>query len=404
MRVLLVSNGHGEDAIAARLALELRGLEPSLELVAVPLVGRGTAYERSRVRVDGPRVEMPSGGFMLASPAALARDLRAGFARMSREQFRAVRAAQPDAVVVVGDVYGLWAAVRFARRPDGGRPRLVQVQPLVSAYYADGMTWRDRLGRLNRTTVDSFVLVERMLMRRAERVFARDERSAALLRSLGVERAEFVGNLMMDLVAEPELDLAGLLDGSPVVALLPGTREDHVFSLPLMLRTVERLEGVQALAVFGGELVGPRLPPGWSWVEPSAVERAATAARVAFGPAGRRVPVLRAAFAAVLRASSAVLGTSGTGNEQAAGLGVPVVGFPTGGPQYLPAFARAQRRLLGDALLLEPAEPGGLARALRRALADPGLRARAAAAGRERMGEPGGAARVARATLGRPGC
>lgn len=401
MKILLVSNGHGEDAIGARLALELRALEPELELAAVPLVGRGMAYERSRVRVEGPRLEMPSGGFMLTSPGVLARDLRAGFARMSREQYQAVRRAEPDAVLVVGDVYALWAALRFARGPGGGRPPVYLVQPLVSAYYADGMGWRERLERLSRTTVDGFVWAERRLMRAAERVFTRDERSAALLRSLGVAQASFVGNPMMDLAAAPELSLAGVLDGSKVVALLPGSRDDLLFSLPLMLRTVERLDGVQALAAIGGTAGRVVLPAGWAWVSPTAAEAAASAERVALGPGGQRVPALGAAFAAVLHASSAALGTSGTGNEQAAGLGLPVVGFPTGGPQYLPAFARAQARLLGEALTLAPPEPEALALLVRRALEDPGVRARAAAAGRERMGGPGGARRVALAVLGR---
>ena len=40
----------------------------------------------------------------------------------------------------------------------------------------------------------------------------------------------------------------------------------------------------------------------------------------------------------------------GTANEQAAGLGIPVVGFATAGPQYVAGFAARQQRLLGAAL------------------------------------------------------
>ena len=384
--------------MGARLAREFLDLRPGLDRLAVPLVGRGNAYEREGIPVAGPRLEMPSGGFMLTSPRVLVTDLRAGFAAMSREQYRAVRAARADAVVVVGDVYALWAALRFAGPAGGPPPQVFQVQPLVSAYYQDGLGWRERLARLNRTTVDSFVLAERYLMRRARRVFVRDERSARLLRRGGVPHAEHAGNLMMDLVAAPERDLSGLLDGRPVLALLPGTREDYLFSLPLMLRACAGLPEVQALAAFTGDGRRVALPPGWRWAEPSAVERGAGGVITAAGPAGLRVPLLVGSFAAVLQASRVVLGTSGTGNEQAAGLGRPVVAFATAGPQYLPAFARAQRRLLGDALELVEPDPGLVGAAVRASLGE-GRQAAARAAGRERMGAPGAARRVARLVL-----
>jgi uncharacterized protein (TIGR03492 family) len=399
VRLLFLSNGHGEDAMGARLAGEFLALRPDLEVVAVPLVGRGLAYERAGIAVRGPCREMPSGGFMLTSPGVLVRDLRAGFAEMSREQYRAIRAARAEAVVVVGDVYALWASLRFAGPLGGGPPPVFQVQPLVSAYYQDGMTLRDRLNRLNRTTVDSFVLGERFLMRRARRVFVRDERSAVLLRSGGVPHAECAGNLMIDLVACPERDLAALPDGRPLLALLPGTREDYLYSLPLMLEASALLPEVQALAAFPGDWRRVRLPAGWRWDEPTAHEREAGAQITAMVPVGNRVPLLAGAFAAVLHAASVVLGTSGTGNEQAAGLGRPVVAFATHGPQYLPAFARAQQRLLGEALILAPAEPNALASAVRRALS-PEQRALAERVGRERMGPPGAARRVAEAVLG----
>src|SRR5690606_40389418 len=43
--LLVVSNGHGEDAIGAALVRRLRLALPDLEIQALPLVGTGTAYE-----------------------------------------------------------------------------------------------------------------------------------------------------------------------------------------------------------------------------------------------------------------------------------------------------------------------------------------------------------------------
>lgn len=105
--------------------------------------------------------------------------------------------------------------------------------------------------------------------------------------------------------------------------------------------------------------------------------------------------MLEHGFAALLQAASVVLGTSGTGNEQAVGLGKPVIGFPTTGPQYLEGFAKAQKRLLGVGLTLESANPELLARAVKIAHQNQDFRAQVKQAGLERMGLPGGAKRIA---------
>lgn len=394
---MFVSNGHGEDAIGGHLARVLLELEPSLEIEAVPIVGRGDPYERAGVRVLGPRLDLPSGGFTFTSTKLLLEDWRAGLRQMCHDQFWAIRLARPDAVIVVGDIYALWASLRFTRR-DGRKPPLFQYQPLVSLRYSDGMTAKDRLDRLNRVTVDAFIPPERWLMRSAERVYARDEPSAAFLRDSGVPQARFVGNLMMDLL-EPERDLGPLLDGRPVLALLPGSRDDHLFSFPLMLQAVEQLPQLQALAAFNVNPGRIALPKDWAWTSPTDLERSASAERVAIHPSGVRIPVLRDAFAATLEATQAVIGTTGTANEQALGLGKPVIGFPTRGPQYLDPFARAQRRLLGPGLMLTAADPVEIASTVRRTLMDAALLETARRTGPERMGVPGGASRLAHEVL-----
>ena len=74
-RVLLVSNGAGEDAIAREVACRAKGLD----LDALPLVGQGVAYEGVARRV-GPRRSMPSGGLIPEALGNLLRDLAGGLA------------------------------------------------------------------------------------------------------------------------------------------------------------------------------------------------------------------------------------------------------------------------------------------------------------------------------------
>jgi uncharacterized protein (TIGR03492 family) len=368
----------------------------------MPVIGRGAPYERAGVRVLGPRVDLPSGGFTFTSIKLLRTDWRAGLRQMCHDQFWAIRRSfsqrgGPDAVIIVGDIYALWATLRFTRS-DGRKPPVFQYQPLVSVRYSMGMTPKDRLDRLNRVTVDAFIAPERWLMKSAERVYTRDEPSAVHLRNAGVPHARFVGNLMMDLLT-PELDLAPMLDGRPVLALLPGSRDDHLFSFPLMLQALEHAPEVQAFGAFQVNLDRIPLPTGWSWVAPTDLERAVTAERAALHVGGTRVPVLRDAFAAVLHAAHAVIGTTGTANEQAVGLGKPVIGFPTHGPQYLDAFAKAQQRLLGPGLILTHPDAPEIAAAVRRTLSDTAFLETAHRIGPERMGVPGGAFRLAKEVL-----
>jgi uncharacterized protein (TIGR03492 family) len=411
LKLLFISNGHGEDAIGGRLAQEFRKLAPNLELAAVPIVGRGMPYERAGIPVLGPRWELPSGGFTFTSLDLLLGDWRDGMYQKTHEQHWAVRNANADAVLVVGDVYALWVTFSFAFRNAGKnqkKPRVFQVQPLVSRSYQDNMTAQDRLERANRVTVDSFTAPDRWYMKRVEKIWARDARTSEWLHELGLPQADFAGNVMMDLL-EPECELKPLLDANgsdrPVLALLPGTRDDYRESLPRMLEVVAQLPNhqleVQAFAAFPGDLNRLELPSDWTWTESSLLERQASAERTAVKDQ-TRVPILRNAFAALLHASGVTLGTAGTANEQAVGLGKPTVAFPTNGPQFTGSFARAQKRLLGDGLILVGNETDQIVSGVRKALT-PEARELAKQAGLERMGTPGGANRIVLEVLGKLG-
>ncbi|MCV4714380.1 hypothetical protein OFC05_30390, partial [Escherichia coli] len=78
-------------------------------------------------------------------------------------------------------------------------------------------------------------------------------------------------------------------------------------------------------------------------------------------PDGTTAHLATGAFHRALEGARLALSTSGTAAEQAAGLGVPLVGFPTPGPQYVRPFAQAQRRMLGQALTLTEPDPAAVA-------------------------------------------
>jgi uncharacterized protein (TIGR03492 family) len=357
--LLIVSNGHGEDAIGAGLAAAVRRRLPDVRLDALPLVGAGRSYEVSCDAVLGPRARLPADGLTLHHPTLLWRDLRAGLLRVTLAQARALRRARPDAVLVVGDVFAQAMSVRLA----------------------------DGAGRvpLHRTFMERIRAPERLLMRRlARRVYTRDEVTAAYLRRRGVPHAVFVGNPMMDALQGRDL-LAG--QDAPVLALLPGTRAYAERSVRRMLEVVARVGRVHALVA--SIQAPPAPPPGWC-EEPGGPHGTAASWR----RGDSRVWWLHGRFADVLASADAVLGTSGTAQEQAAGLGVPVVAFALP-PEYGEAFLANQQRLLGAALRVVPDDLEALTVAVQEALADGPHRAAARRVGPQRMGPAGGCERIA---------
>ncbi|HEU4740578.1 MAG TPA: lipid-A-disaccharide synthase-related protein [Meiothermus sp.] len=387
-RLIIISNGHGEDAIGAAIARELRSL--GLEPLPLPLVGKGNVYQRAGFPVLGPRQEMPSGGFVRFNLNALMADLRSGWLAMTQEQVRALRAAsQKAATLVVGDLYGLFLGSRYGARP------LFQVQPLVSVRYQGAKG----LEAIEHLPAQRFLIPERLLMRRAERVYPRDLESTAWLQARGIRQAVYLGNPMLD-AAEGE---APLELPEPYLLLLPGSRADAYFSLPIMLEAARGLRSLPLTPVvaWSGLALGNLQAPGWRLemlstgqsLEPTGQEVGVT--HTLTHPDGTRVFLTQGAFKSALLGSKLAFSTSGSAAEQAAGYGVPLIGFPTLGPQYTPSFARAQGRLLGKALTLTSPRAADVAQAARVLLSHPEAYRAAQEEGKRVMGAPGAARRIA---------
>jgi uncharacterized protein (TIGR03492 family) len=342
--------------------------------VALPLVGEGRAYDGGPAEVVGPRRALPAAGLTLHHPTLVWRDLRAGLAAVTWSQLRTARVGRADATLVVGDVFAQAVAQLVAAT------RRFVFQPLVSIHMAQSAG----AGPWNRAFMERFRAPELALLRRAEAVYARDEATARWLAERGVA-ARFLGNPMMDgldgrrLHPWPEL---------PTVALLPGSR-DHAFAaVTTMVRALERLDD-EGLALAGAVAwthgAPPPRPLGWS---------AESAPWPCWRRGGVRLAWIEGRFADVLRTADAALGTTGTAQEQAAGLGLPVVSFAVP-PALGDAFLANQARLLGAALEVVAADPPAIAAGLRRALLDPDRRAQALRTGPTRLGGPGGGEAIA---------
>ena len=397
-RVLLISNGHGEDLLGATLAERLLGIS-CLELAAFPLVGKGRAYTALGIPLVMPGREFPSGGFLRNSLKNLLMDLRSGLIGFTRKQVQALRANRDrfDLVVCLGDLYPLLLAGTFLRAP-------VFFLPTAKSDYIRAH------GRLE----------VRLIRRFAVKVFPRDPLTAATLAGQGLP-AEFAGNLMMDALRFTDPGFPPRKEGEWIVAFLPGSRQEAYINMEdlaavavafqeLLGRKGERRTAGFWVALSGGldfaEVAKHLAPLGWLARLPAAGEaEMGITGSLQYeghqpgrtGQSGGRLQmtVVTGRFADILAACDGVVGLAGTANEQAAGLGKPVVTFPGRGPQFTAEFARMQKRLLGEAVTLTEREPDRVAAELYAVLTDEKRRAAAARAGRERMGEPGGAERIA---------
>jgi len=375
MRVLFVTNGHGEAAIAERIAVELERIVPGAQLDHLALVGDTPSRH---LRDVGPRASMPSGGLIaMFNLRNIARDLRAGLLGATLAQRRFLRDARGryEVVVAVGDAYALAMAL------SAGKPAVF-------------------VGTAKSVAVAPYGRFEKRILARAAACFVRDEATARSLHG-AVPRAE-AANAIVDLFATADDPAAQrAVEGfAPALALFPGSREnaydDAAFLLDVTRRLTRFSPTVGAVLSVARGLDAERFGAdaaarGWQ-------VHAKQDASIPFtlGSGGRDVVrAWRGELGPLLKRVALVMGQAGTANEAAAAAGVPIVAFERDRDRKASWYRRRQRGLLGDALAVFSRQGDEPVAGVRAILDDPALRARMSAAGRARMGEPGGALRIA---------
>ncbi|HTV92543.1 MAG TPA: hypothetical protein VMG98_07485 [Verrucomicrobiae bacterium] len=377
-RVLFVSNGHGEIAIADRIAQELRVLRPDTAIDHLPLVGESRSAIMGEV---GPRRAMPSGGLLaMGNLRNIARDVGSGLLALTLTQRRFLKRARGryDRVVAIGDVFALLMAL-------GARAPVTYV------------------GTAKSVRVAPYGLVERRVLRRADGVFVRDEATAARLREQDVD-AQAPGNVIVDLFggdddARADAAAAGF---APMLAVFPGSRassyRDARFLLEVVRAVARDRPGLGAVMSIAPLLDAATFATGFREDGWHIDERAD--AMIPFELRDGERVIARAwngAIGPLLARAQLVVGQAGTANEAAAAAGVPVVAFELERDRKTTWYRMRQHGLLGDALAVLPGDPSRAAAELRALLDDAPRRAQMGAHGRARMGGPGGALAIARA-------
>jgi len=335
MEILVLSNGKGEDSLAVTL---LKAMDAPVKIKALPLVGDGRAYADAGIETTDVDQDLPSHGFGGTRISSLLKDIRAGLGRVTLNHVRALKklSSGADLIICVGDIYPVLLAGLFTGKP------IIHVATAISV----------RIRKYNFAEIALF-------RKRCRKVFSRDEETASFLRSKGVG-AECVGNLMMDDpgLAETGEDLKIPADKF-VIGLLPSSRPDARSNTEKMLKVMSHI---------GRDMN---------------VEH---------------VIATKGLMGDVIRRANLIVGMTGTGNEQAAGLGKPVV-LIEHGPAASRKRIRQYEKLLEGAVVSFGGDDKKVAGGIMSLIKDPGRLREMGEAGRKILGGPGAARKMAEAIL-----
>ncbi len=352
-RIVVASNGNGEDSIGARLAQKARAAFPAARVEAFPLVGEGEPYKNCGIPIDAPLTASPTGGIIKYHFRDLVREIRAGLLRHISNQLREWKKVRHKCrtVLCVGDAYLLCHTL-------WGQGKKALLVATAKTQFISGH-WK----------------LESCIYRRfCKKVWTRDEETAEELCRRGVN-AEFDGNPIMDLLCDNTNEVSCWEEGRRIL-VLPGSRSRAYKDLMLLLSALELISRKCALSAV--MVVAPSLDleklvksaRGWSF----------DGSRLRSGAVN--IVIFRGEVSLVASGAELLLGLAGTANQVCAGMGIPVLSVKEKGKFV-------QKKLLGDAELLVDPEPECLASAALELLNDPRRLAAMGEAGRERLGRSG---------------
>ncbi len=401
MKLLVLSNGHGEDLIAIRIIERLLQDIPELEISALPIVGQGYAYQNLHISLAGRVQQMPSGGFIYKGGNPLWQDLRRGLIQLTLEQISVVRqwGKTGGKILAVGDLvpllYAWWSKADYAF-----------VGTAKSEYYVrDEFGWLPQTSWLERKLDSIYLPWERWLMSRdrCRGVFPRDSLTTEILQQWAIPAYD-LGNPMMDGLTSKSMPReAHKLD----ILLLPGSRmpeavrnwQQILTAIWSVIKTLPQkqlnFQAAIAPALDLKPFMISAVTQGWQVTSKHEQTLILTKSEEAPSFYDKVFLTLTQHNQECFKQADIAIAMAGTATEQFVGLGKPVVIFPGEGPQFTYAFAEAQARLLGCAILMVE-NPGQVGKAIAKVINDEQLLNEIGINGKRRMGEAGAAKRIAK--------
>lgn len=407
VKLLVISNGHGEDIIAVKIITKLKEIYPQISIVSLPLVGEGFAYVKENIPFIAPVKKMPSGGFIYMDNKQLWQDVNNGLIDLTLTQFKAVKlwAKQGHYILAVGDILPLlFAWLSGANYGFIGTAK--------SEYYLrDEEGFLPDISKIDRTFGSIYYPWEKWLMKnkRCFGVFPRDSITTKKLHKDSICAYDF-GNPMMDdlSIASTYPDEIHLLK----ILLLPGSRlPECIDNWQLILSAIDGIIDTQSQDLIFVSAIAPSLKLSdftvilkqKAWQENSINSENIINSvnilindrhEIVFTKRNTKLILTQNAYAQCLNYCDLSIAMAGTATEQFVGLGKPVIAFPGNGAQYNPKFAQNQSRLLGISLQLVN-KPQEVAEKLQQLLSQPDLWQSIAINGKKRLGDSGASQKIA---------
>ena len=330
-RILLLSNGHGEDLSGSLIAKQLVNSGYSVE--ALPIVGKGIHYEKEKIKIIGKTKEFTTGGIGYNSFKGRLNEIFGGeiIYVLKRLYLTYKIRKKYNYFFVVGDIVPVFFA--WVCKKD-----FFTYLVAYSSHYE---------GKLKLPWPSKFFLISK----KAKKIYTRDFITADDLTSQLKKKVSFFGNPFMDKFFFRDKELK---KSEFSIGLFPGSRFPEILdNFVLILEVLEALSDFSYFQKieFNFAIVNAlssskirEIFENRKWVY---LEKINEKNLLKFQYKSLTVNLYWNTFDEILLKSRLCISMAGTAAEQAIGLGKPVIQIEGKGPQFTKSFAEAQRRLLG---------------------------------------------------------
>lgn len=377
--ICVIANGYAEEMIAAKLMDELRQQLKSAnkadeyQFIGGSLVSSGKWYQQEQFATFFSGGVTPSGGFPTKSWKGFFADLWAGAFFTPFRLCKLIKEWSKynlKTIIIVGDFLLMMLAVPALKKKNVS---LIFIPTAKSDY------------------IQPHFKIEKFFIKKYATVtFPRDLKTAGNFKEYGIN-AVYHGNLIQDLL---DKEAQPIVSKDPIVAILPGSRDEAYKNLELMLDIISLSKEtihwafVQASSLESSIVEEVFLLKKWKKSEEQDI--------IVWKKSHHKVFCYpNTMYDNIALSCEMAISLAGTAGEQITGLGKPVIGFTGAGPQSCVSRMESNQKLLGEAFIYQKNSPQGVIYSLEQLYNNPEERKRRGQIGLERMGKSGGTKKIA---------
>jgi len=331
-RILVLSNGHGEDVSGCILARRLISIGNRVE--ALPIVGLGEAYRKEKINIIGKTRKFNTGGLGYNSLKGRIYDLFNGQIYYFFKKIWIVFLIRKkyDYFLVVGDIVPIFFAWL-------SRKKYFTYLVAYSSHYE---------GKLNLPWPCKYFLKSPNSIR----IYTRDLLTSIDLSNQLKKEVLFLGNPFIDKLLKNNIKDS---NNSFHIALLPGSRINELINnFELMLDIIQELANYKFFKktkfnfALSSDLKMENVQNLLEMRNWQFEKILSSNFKLLYSYKFIKVFFKWNSFEEILTESDFAISMSGTAAEQVVGMSKPVLQVEGKGPQFTKGFAEAQRRLLGQ--------------------------------------------------------